>query len=166
MKNTGFTLIEIILSLAVILIISGASYVAFGNFNKQQVFNSSYENLKNTINEAKSDALSQVISKCTGLQTLVGYQIAIDSSSDPKSYSLQEVCQVSSTEVEVVNNLKTTSLPPDTTITSDFSSSSPLRFLVLTGKVSMAGTITLSNGSQTRTININSQGVMQSEESH
>lgn len=157
MRSKGFTLIEILLAMAVILIISGGSYVAFTKFNQSQTLNSTYENLRNTLNEAKSSALSQVIFKCNDLETLVGYQVKFNTLSIPNTYSLQEVCQ--GVSGKATNEVKKTSLPTDVTVTS---SSSPILFLVLSGKIQDSGTVTviLSNGNQ-KTITITNTGVIQ-----
>lgn len=158
-NGAGFTLVEILVAMAIIIIISGGSYVAFTKFNQRQTYISTYENLKNSINEAKSNALSQVINDCVSSETLVGYQIVADSSSIPDSYRLEEICETGGVEA-APNVIKTVKLPPNLIISSDISS---ILFLVLSGKVRQSGSISLSNGSETKTININSQGAIESE---
>ncbi len=154
-KYRGFTLVEILVSMAVILIISGG-YAALTRFNKAQELSSAYENLKNTLNEAKSSALSQVIVNCRRSETLVGYQVNFNTISNPNTYSLEEVCRQggSTRRIEVKKN----PLPPGVTLVPP---SSAILFLVLSGKVQNAETISLNNGSATKIINVTTSGVVE-----
>lgn len=150
-SGAGFTLVEIILVIGIISIIVTGSYAALTHFSRQQKINTAYENLKNDLNEAKSNASSQVVKNCT--DTLVGYQISFAAS----SYTLQEVCQPS-VGPETPSNIKTISVPGITL------NSTPaiIKFLILTGKVESSGNVTISNADlgQSKTINISSQGVI------
>lgn len=150
-QDKGFTLIEILIVMVIILIISSASYVAFIRFNKQQRINTSYEDLRNTFNEAKASALSQTINKCRQSYTLVGHRIDFTST----SYTLLEVCDLSGTKTSYTTKSKT--LPSEITLTANPPS---FLFLVLTGEFSnsvnpgLAGTVQLTNGTDIKTITV------------
>lgn len=149
-KNFGFTLIEIILTIAIISIIAGTSYVALTKFNSQQTLNSAYENFKNNLNLAKSNASSQV-NNCSSLQTLVGYRMNFP---DVQHYNVQAVCQAGNNQV--INTTRPSKLLSGVEFSSTYS---PILFLVITGEVKdipEAGakiTLTGSNGS-TRSLTV------------
>lgn len=155
MKNKGFTLIEILIVMVVILIISSASYVAFIRFNKQQRINSSYEEVRNTFNEARASALSQTINKCRQSYTLVGHRIDFTST----TYTLLEICDLAGVQTTYITKSKT--LPSEVTLTANPPS---FLFLVLTGEFSNSvspgspGTIQLTNGTDTKTITVHPIG--------
>lgn len=159
MNNKGFTLIEIIIVMAIIVLMSSGSFVGFRQFGKQQDLNLAADNLRNTLNEARSDAASQTILTSTCDQasyTLVGHQVRFVSSASPQYYTLEEVCAQGVNISE--NIIKRVNLPTNVTFTS--APSSPVRFLVLTGNLSAQATITLNNGSGTKIITIDSSGVI------
>lgn len=156
MKNKGFTLIEILIVIVVILIVSSASYIAFIKFNNYQRLNASYEDLRNTLSEARASALSQSINSCRSTYTLVGHRVDIAAS----GYTLYEVCQLGvNTPIAYVKKSKTIS--SGITLTANPSS---FLFLVLTGEFSNSvspgsqGTVTLTNASDTKTITVHPIG--------
>lgn len=124
--GVGFTLIEVILTIAIMSIIAGTSYTALVKFNSQQSLNSAYENFKNNLNFAKSNASSQV-TNCSSTQTLVGYQMSF---SDSDTYKIDSVCQVSSGPPEL-RNARTSNL---TDITISYTKPTIL-FQVISGEV-------------------------------
>lgn len=148
MRNKGFTLIEILIVMVVILVISNASYIAFIRFNKQQRLNTTYENIRNTLQEARSSALSQSIDSCPSTHTLVGHRVDFTAT----SYTLREICQLGVTTTTYVK--KSDSVPSEVTLTADPAN---FLFLVLTGEFSNSdseGTVQLTNGTDTKTITV------------
>lgn len=153
--GAGFTLIEILLSIAIIAVITGSSYAVLIRFSRQQNLGSAYGVFKNNLNLAKSLASSQVVS-CDVNQTLVGYRLFFPP--DRTSYQIQTVCYNGSTQVfNVVRNSK---LPSGITVSSDFS---PILFLVISGQVEglppgQRATITLSGSGASQTITVFQNG--------
>lgn len=124
--GAGFTLIEIILSIAVLAIIAGSSYAALIQFSRSQGLNSEYLKLKNNLNVAKSNASSQIIN-CGVNQTLFGYRV---SWVDKDSYIIDVVCQDGSG----VLNYESTRIPELRT-GLEISNFQPILFLVISGQV-------------------------------
>ena len=156
-RQQGMSLVEILVALALVAIISSSAYFGLNQFNRYQNLRTSYENLKNTVSEAKTNAQSQVSRRCTRIQTLVGHQIRINSVTNPDSYNLEEVClNLNSTESTYV--IKTLNVTSDITLSG---ASGPILFLVLTGNVRNPGSITLTNNIQSKSITVNSTGIIQ-----
>lgn len=156
-KGVGFTLIEILLVMAIIVILASGSYVGFVSFNRAQSLNIARDTLYNTFNEARSSAMSQVIISCSQNQTLFGYQIRFNTA----YYDIEEVCR----DVNLPNNLtnsrvKRVPLPGDVTFYPN--PSSPILFL-LTGGISGGAdrsVILRNTASQTKTIIVSAGGVI------
>ncbi len=149
-RNFGFTLIEIILTIAIMSIIVGSSYAALIKFSSQQTLNSAYGVLKNNLNLAKSLASSQVVN-CSPNYTLVGYEM--DFPLDNTTYEIKPVCQNTAGQKEP-KTPRSTKLPSGITIDSDFK---PILFLVISGEVQdippAGAEITLTgNGGSTRSV--------------
>lgn len=160
----GFTLIEILVAMAITVILASGTYVGFSRFNRQQNLNIARDTLYNNLSEARSNAMSQVITRCTIDQTLEGYQISFNASSTPHSYTTQEVCRnLSSGNLAPPQNVKTVILPPNVIFGS--LSGTPVMFSVLSGSVASLATITLrfvGAGGPTRTVTVNNSGVISS----
>lgn len=148
-KNQGFTLIELIVSMAVTLLIASGTYAAFIQFNRQQRVNASYEDVRNSLTEARSNTLSQVIDKCNTSQTLIGHRIQFSGS----TYTLMEEC-TGSLPIPV----KIKNIPSDVILTA---TPSTFRFLVGTGESPTPGSISLSSGNIIRTITVNDNGTIE-----
>lgn len=168
-RSYGFTLIEILLTIAIIISLSSASYFAFVQFNKGKNLNIAYGDFVNILSEAKSDSLSQVnVSLCTASQTLVGYQIVIDSSSSPNSYRLEIVCatDIANSTTYTPTQIKKKDLPSDVTISmakiiggSTYSATSFI-FLTPNGLVGASYSATLTSSPKSLSVGIDSNGVI------
>ena len=162
MKNKGFTLIEILLAMSIVLLIASGSFIGFKSFNQQQALSSTWDSLRNSFNEARSSAASQVIrtSVCSGVgQTLIGHQISFP---NDRSYELREVCQLG-TNPPTENLIKTVPLPPGVTF-NPVPNPTFIRFVVLTGGISggLNRTVTITNTQgNTRSVTVNTVGVIQ-----
>ncbi|MBI2621563.1 MAG: prepilin-type N-terminal cleavage/methylation domain-containing protein [Candidatus Levybacteria bacterium] len=173
-KAIGFTLIEVLLGMAIILIIASGSYVGFVKFGRQQNLNISRDNLVNTLTEARSNAMSQVITTTQSpngckqpgtFRTLEGQRVSFDRTTDPNSYLIQEVCRDASGPYAPI--VKRISLPLGT----EFLSTPPLgyiEFKVRTGEAIASEIVVKIKGStdlsQRKKICINSTGVIKSIE--
>ncbi len=157
----GFTLIEILVSMAIILLLSVGSLVGFSQFGKRQSLNISRDALKNSLNEAKAKSQAQVIVTTQCKQSgrvLVGYQIRFNTVTNPDSYTLEEVC--TSGAVILPQVIKTVSLSKGVEFNSP--PSTPLRFLLHPGTINSATTvnINLRSGSKTYLIQVDPAGIV------
>ncbi len=161
MKNKGFTLIELLLVITVILIISTSSYVGFQQFSKNQALGIAADTLHNGLNEARSYAVSQVITQCHPTQTLAGYQVSFYRPASPALdyYSLDEVCRDSAGVLQPGIEIKRQTLPTSVRFAANYS---PILFLILTGGVNGgAETIRIKSGSQFKDTTVTAVGVIQ-----
>ena len=159
--SKGFSLIEIVLVLAIIISISTIGYLSLGKFSKSQNLTYSYTNLLNDLNEAKSNTLSQVkSSKCTAVQTLVGYEIAVSNSSIPNYYTTKVVCATnpSDSTTHTKTQVKKVTLPNNITI--NMSPTSSLIFFIPDGTPSVSYSATLKSGTQSVSLGVDEQGVI------
>lgn len=161
--NQGFTLIEIVVVLAVLMVIASTSFVGFNRYNQTQRLNSATEDLRNNLNEARSNSLSGFIFQCTSSQSLYGYKMNVDSAT---SYSIYVICQDNTTLV----NLGPTPLPNKifnlpSGVTFD-SISTPVNtsvtFISVSGVPDTAGTFTfkLNSGGNSKTVTVDPTGVI------
>ena len=166
--DKGFTLIELIVVFSVIAIISTIGVAAFVGYSKTQTLNQAAYDLSTTLNTAKSKASSQVkpsVSQCNGSNVLNGYSVTLNLIANPNSYSLVVVCSGGP------STISTTPLPPGTafnngsgTPPTTIPGSPPTVFFpIFTSAVTGTGNIVISGFSQTKTISINSSGVIQWE---
>jgi|SRR3989344_2008708 len=166
-NNKGFTLIELLLGMAIILILASGSYVGYIRFNKQQNVNIARDNLVNTLIEARSNAISQVITTLPpagckqASRTLIGNQVWFDTTTDPHSYLIQEVCS------DGINPYYTPTVKRISLAQGISFQSTPgfVRFRVATGEVATPTTVIVkvkgsSNPSEWRTICVNLAGVI------
>jgi prepilin-type N-terminal cleavage/methylation domain-containing protein len=151
--NLGFTLIELLIVIAVLGVIMTTSVITFSRFNNTQNLNIAYDDVRNALSEAKSNANSQVVIKCTG--ELQAYEVVFDTAN--KRYSLREVCTVPIADPIV----KTYTLPKGNISFRSIPASGYVRFNTLTG-VSSGGRVVLTNGtpSQDKTITVEASGVI------
>lgn len=87
----GYTLIEVLVGLAIIGLLFTIGYAGYRDFAKRQVLNNVYEELKTNLNTARQRALSGEKSNCPQGQsdTLQGYKFTITSSN---SYAIKPKC--------------------------------------------------------------------------
>lgn len=155
-KSNGFTIIELVLVMAILSIIAGSSFVGFSQYNKTLKLNAEAENLKTNLNEAKSSALSGFINNCNNPgKSLYGYQLSIKNASQ---YSISEVCAVAGvpqTPIELTN--KIFNLQSGITFTAVGTS---VTFLAVTGIPVGAQTFTLTSGSRFLPVSVDPSGVI------
>lgn len=157
----GFTLIEILVSMAIILLLSVGSLVGFSQFSKRQSLNITSDTLRNSLNEAKAKSQAQVVVTTQCKQSgriLVGYQIRFNTATDPDSYTLEEVCTSGAATLNPV--VKTVSLSKDVEFNSP--PATPLRFLIYPGTINSATAITINlrSGTRNHAIEVDPAGII------
>lgn len=165
MKNYGFTLIELVVAFSVIAFLSTVGIASFVNYSRSQALVVSTKDLVNVLNLAKSRSLSQVLasSQCPG-QSLIGYEVRLCGFSTPTclsegDYELNIACSGN-----IFSPVETKKLPVGISFDENQTTTTSFLFPILTGGVNMGGgdgTIVLSGYGQTRTIMVNSSGVIQ-----
>jgi prepilin-type N-terminal cleavage/methylation domain-containing protein len=158
----GFTLIELIVVITVIVILSSIGMVAFVSYAHTQALDQATNDLLNSLNTAKALSLSQLktLSKngqshaCLSSENLVGYGISINTSNN--TYSLYMTCSSSG---DFNTDAWKTTLVNNITFNSSSTNISSVFFPVLTGGIVTKGsgnadTIVLTSYSMTKTISI------------
>lgn len=154
LSSSGFTLIELLVVFSIIAILSGVGVYTFGNYNKSQVFQQGYDNFVQTLNVAKSKAMSQVNS-CQAGESLNGYSVIIQPGS---SYSLNVVCSGNPTLISSYT------LPG---MTFSVSTATTILFPVVSGTAVINGatggsiTITLTGLTKTKNVTVDSSGLIE-----
>jgi len=148
-SHKGFVLIELIIVTAVIGIVSAIGIGTFVSYSQTQKLQTAINDLRTTLNVAKSNSFSQVKDSALCTQSLEGYKVVISCS----TYDLYVVC--GGVDYEIMN---TKSLPENVML----SKSSPMSvfFPILKSQVSGSGTIPLTGFGQTKCILIDSVGVI------
>lgn len=165
MKNYGFTLIELVVAFSVIAFLSTVGIASFVNYSRSQALVVSAKDLVNALNLAKSRSLSQVLapSQCPG-QSLIGYEVRLCGFSGATclsegDYELNIACSGN-----IFSPVETKKLSVGISFDENQTTTTSFLFPILTGGVNMGGgdgTIVLSGYGQTRTIMVNSSGVIQ-----
>ncbi len=155
-RNSGFTLIELLIVITIIGILSGASFAVLNKFNGSQNLNIASENIKNELNFAKSNALSQVLKKCT-TGRFDGYSFHYDQ--DRNEYWVEEECTPAVAN-NIVGGVKK-KLPDKVT----FQGSGEILFEPLEGgaDLSSARVIVIQNesGSRSKPVTVYKSGVIE-----
>lgn len=157
----GFTLIEIVLVVAIIMIVSGAGYLAVNQLNNTQNFEVAVNNFVNVIYEAKSNALSQVkLGNNCAATDLMGYKISISSEELPSTYSLSIVCgsDINDSSTWTDTLLKTETFPENVSVSLD--SVDNFTFTVPHALVEEAVEINLGNGNLINTVTVSTTGAI------
>lgn len=149
----GFTLIEILVAIAIIALVSLVGYTSYRDFARRQTLENAYNQLRVELNLARQLALSgEKPQTCIARNvSLVGYSVSLGGS----TISVSAVCESSSS----LPPSRTFNLPAGITV-----SGGQFTFLVLGRGTDPSGnlTITLTQGSSGRTINatLSREGVL------
>ncbi|KUK79543.1 MAG: hypothetical protein XD95_0308 [Microgenomates bacterium 39_7] len=152
-KAPGLTLIEILVTSAIIMTVSGLGLAAYNNFNNRQILNATADELKNNLRQARGWAMAgRKFSYCNENEDdrLVNYQISFFP--DDHKYGIALTCLSNPNNPILINSF---SYDGKVTINSD---QSPIVFSPLTGETGQVITINLSLGSRSRQLNINTNG--------
>lgn len=145
----GFTLIEVLVAMSLMMIILGVGAVAYRNVARKQALETAAAEVAQTLVQAQANALSGKKINCAA-QTLAGWQVRFSAG----SYTLEEVCQNT-------NYLAKTIIYPTQIRGTTFPSPNPILFRGLSRgtNISASTTITLtSSQGQTRSITVFSSG--------
>lgn len=155
-RDSGYTLIEIMLAIAILVAISTIGFYSLDSFNKSRDISDSYLYLVNTLSEARSSALAEIkpVTHCAADSTLVGYRVSIF----PTYYTMNVVC-LTTLGVQTSVERKRTTLPPSITLSSTF----PTILFDTTGGTINPGVITLTKNGVPKNVTVNSKGVVISE---
>lgn len=149
-QKTGFTLIELMVSVMAILVLTGLLIAGYSNFNNAQTVKQSALTLKNNLTQVRTLAASG--KKPTGCDTLVGYQVDFPGI---QAYRVQPVCIVAGVQTTVGTGTSYT-LP----VSVEFSSlPSPILFRGVNGGAT-AATISLEGNGTTATVSVSSSGIV------
>lgn len=141
----GFTILELLVAMGVILLVSGGVVAAFNNFNEGQQVRQAALTMKGNLRLAQNKALSGE-KPASGCTTLVGYTMSFTST----SYMMRALCSEGS-----VGESTTTTLP---TGVSFLPVPASFTFAVLTGRIASDRTLTVSGVSTTANVQITAGG--------
>jgi prepilin-type N-terminal cleavage/methylation domain-containing protein len=115
--QNGFTLLEVLLSIALLATLSVTGYSAFTQFNQQKNLSLATADFSGILSEAKSDTLNQVnAGTCQPDKTFKGYLVQLNGDSGAySSYTLKLVC-VNSSDQRVYTDVKTSGIPSDVSL--------------------------------------------------
>lgn len=144
----GFTLLELLVVIALVGMLTVGSYMSFGSYSKSQGLQTSVADVTQVLNLAKSRSLAQVKPAQCGVQVLQGYQVSVTISGT--IYRLEVVCGTNTYTIDA----KTLASP----LTFANSSANKIFFAVSTAVVNTPGNIVLTGGSQNKTIRVDESG--------
>lgn len=158
-KSNGFTIIEILVVISVMGIISALGIAGFSKYNDIQLVQTAANDIANTLNLAKSRALSQVKegSNCGTSSDLIEYRVRFFVTGSADRYRLRISC------VDGTSDILLKFLPKNVTFVEcpPAPCTSPLifSFPVLKGGVETAGQIVINGpGGLTKTIDVSLTG--------
>jgi len=144
-KTIGLTLVEILVTSAIVMTISGLGLAAYNDFNNRQILNATADELKNNLRQVRGWAMAgRKMTGCT--DTLSGYQISF--SPGDCQYQVAVLCP---NEIAV----NTFSYSDKVTISYDHQS---FVFQALTGETGDQIQIDLVLGTRSKSLNINTNG--------
>ncbi len=146
-RQTGYTLFELIISIAIISIVFGLAIAAYNTFNKRERLRQAGLNLKANLRFAQTKSLSAE-KPSSGCTTFSGMQVSFTSN----TYSIVHVC----TEGAVGTSIDTT-LPSDITFSP---TPTTFTFLPLTRSTSLQSgqSLVLTNGLASYTLVVSGGG--------
>lgn len=160
-NSKGFTLIELIVVFSVIATLSVVGIASFVSYSRAQTLQQATNDFIGVLNSAKARSASQVkpTPTCPSSSTLQGYSVTVTLTGNANTYALNVICSGVTTIISthtlpngVTFNLATSS-PPTTTTN--------IRFSILTGGVTGTGNVVLYSYGSTKTVTINSVGGIQ-----
>jgi prepilin-type N-terminal cleavage/methylation domain-containing protein len=143
----GFTLIEIIVSITLLLVLSGLFMASYNGFNSSQTVKQAASTLIRNLQAVRTKAASG--NKPTGCDTLTGYIVKFPNSG---SYTSRAICQSGE-----VGDAETYSLPAGVTFPS---TPATFTFYALDRGASAGQTITLTGFGTTAKVSVFTSGVV------
>lgn len=146
MRYRGFTLIEIIVSVAILLLLSGVFIANYNGFSNSQTVRQSALDLMANLQAARTSASAGV--KPSGCDTLVGYTVNFTSS----AYTAQALCQTGA-----VGEIRTYTLPAGVTFSPIPQS---FTFYALSRGASAGQTLGIVGNGVTMNVTVSTSGVV------
>jgi prepilin-type N-terminal cleavage/methylation domain-containing protein len=135
-KTNGYTLIEILVAITIIVIIFGVGLLNFRDFSRRQSLSSFARQVKGDLSLARENAVSgekPASVFCSLPNTLDGYSFRLESDTN---YVIEAVCSGGDVEVKSVD------LPLDLSIEAQLES--PILFKVLSRGTNLSGDVTIT----------------------
>jgi prepilin-type N-terminal cleavage/methylation domain-containing protein len=132
----GFTLIELMIAISIMILMVGVGVAAYLNMDKRQNLSNAGKQLQLLMRAAQTKA--RVGERPTGCQKLLGYRVS-QTSVGPDIVSLEAVCENGGATTTYL--MSDYSLPVGVTVQN----MSPMTFRVLHGGVESSGDVTLSS---------------------
>lgn len=139
-------LIEIIVSVTLLLLLSGLFIVNYNGFNSSQTVRQAALDVRSNLQAARTSAAAGV--KPSGCDTLVGYIVKFSAS----AYTIRALCSNGE-----VGETKTYTLPTGVTFSS---TPDPITFYALNGGASANQTISLVGNGVTMNVSVFTSGVV------
>ena len=148
MKRRGFTLIEFLITITIIMLISGFFIANYNGYNSAQTVRQAAADLIANLESARTSASAGV--KPGGCDTLVGYTVTF--SDDLKTYTSRPTCRNN-----VPAPFTSHTLPSDVTFSTRPGS---ILFYPLNQGSSVAEIITVSGAGGTQRVSVSTSGVI------
>lgn len=160
-NRKGFTLIELIVVFSVIAVLSTIGAASFVSYSRTQTLQQATNDFISVLNTAKARSASQVKPSptCSSSSELQGYSVTVTVTGSANTYALNVICSGTTTQLSSytlpggVTFNSGTAVPPSTTTN--------IRFSILTGGVTGTGNVVLYSFGSTKTVTINSAGGIQ-----
>jgi prepilin-type N-terminal cleavage/methylation domain-containing protein len=160
-NKNGFTLIELIVVFSVIAVLSTIGIASFVSYSRAQTLQQATNDFISVLNTAKARTAAQVkpSPECASSSTLQGYSVTVTLTGSSNTYALNVICS------GVTTSIKTVSLPTGVTFNSAIATppttTTNVRFSVLSGGVTGSGNIVIYSYGSTKTVTVNSVGGIQ-----
>lgn len=155
--NQGFTLIELLVVVSLMGVMIFVTLVSYTNYTTRQTLKTGADELRETLNLAKSRSLSQVKPKACDTDALEGYRVQIcnvhgSSCASASDYELQVVCGGRPYLVEPKR------LPQNVSFDASETDRTSFFFPVLSQGVETPGVVALSGFGKSLTITVDTLG--------
>lgn len=144
-RRQGFTLIELIIAISIMLVVLGGGLAGYLSLNDRQTLIGAGKELQQYMRTAQKKA--RVGDKPTGCTKLEAYALVANASA-PVTVELQAVCENNTYSVDSFPLANTVSL----------SGALNMQFIVLHGGVTNAQTVVLQKGTKTYSFTVNTGG--------
>lgn len=141
----GFTLLELIIAMGIALILASGIFAAYEKFNRRERLRQAASTLKNNLRFGQSKAINGE-KPTAGCTQLVSFVFTFSTG----SYTMQAMCTEG-----LAGAITTVALPTNVMFTG---SPSPLLFRVLTGTVSADKTLTVTDGTNSVSVQAKRSG--------
>lgn len=157
----GFTLLELIIVVALVSSLSIAGIVAYRDYSQRQSLETAADDLAAVIQLAKSRAISQVKPSDCGTQSLDGYRINIPFFSAPE-YTISAICEGNAYDIKTFKLARGIKFDADaTTILPGIVSETGIFFPIITLGVQGGGDIVLKGQSNKKVkVSVDSVGTI------